>query len=400
MALLPVAKARALILADVEPLAREMVALEEAHCRVLAEDLEASRDQPPFAASAMDGYAVRAVDIAVLPASLRIIGKAPAGRRFRGAVGPGEAVRIFTGAPVPEGADTIVIQENAVEAGDAVTVTAETPPGKNIRNAGLDFRCGAVVLPAGSVLSPRAIGLAAAMNLPMLPVRRRPTVAILATGDELVPVGERPRDDQIISSNSHALAAMVQQFGGAPDNLGIVGDELAATDRAIARAAGADILVTIGGASVGEHDLVRSALEQRGIGLSFWQIAMRPGKPLMFARTGGQRIIGLPGNPVSALLCARIFLKPLIYRLLGLATEETLAKARIETALPANDQREDYMRARLKRASDGTMTAAAFSRQDSSMQATLHEAQGLIVRAPFAPAATPGDIVDLMEIDF
>jgi molybdopterin molybdotransferase len=400
MALLPVAKARALILAEVEPLAREMVALAEAHGRVLAEDLKASRDQPPFAASAMDGYAVRAVDIAVLPSSLRIIGKAPAGRRFRGAVGPGEAVRIFTGAPVPEGADTIVIQENAVEAGDAVTVTAETPLGKNIRHAGLDFRCGAVVLPAGSVLSPRAIGLAAAMNLPMLPVRRRPMVAILATGDELVSVGERPRDDQIISSNSHALAAMVQQFGGAPDNLGIVGDELAATERAIALAAGADILVTIGGASVGEHDLVRSALEQRGIGLSFWQIAMRPGKPLMFARTGGQRIIGLPGNPVSALLCARIFLKPLIYRLLGLATEETLAKARLETALPANDQREDYMRARLKRASDGTMTAAAISRQDSSMQATLHEAQGLIVRAPFAPAAAPGDIVDLMEIDF
>jgi molybdopterin molybdotransferase len=400
MALLPVATARGLILAEVEPLAREMVALTEAHGRVLAEDLKASRDQPPFAASAMDGYAVRAADIAVLPASLRIIGKAPAGRRFRGAVGPGEAVRIFTGAPVPEGADTVVIQENAVEAGDAVTVTAVTPPGKNIRDAGLDFRCGAVVLPAGSVLSPRAIGLAAAMNLPVLPVRRKPVVAILATGDELVPVGERPREDQIISSNSHALAAMVQQFGGAPDDLGIVGDVVAATERAIAKAQGADILVTIGGASVGEHDLVRSALEQRGIGLSFWQIAIRPGKPLMFARTGGQRIIGLPGNPVSALLCARIFLKPLIYRLLGLASEETLAKARLETALPANDQREDYMRAWLKRASDGTITAAAFARQDSSMQATLYVAQGLIVRAPFAPAAAPGDIVDLMEIDF
>jgi molybdopterin molybdotransferase len=400
MALLPVAEARALILAEVEPLPREMVALAEAHGRVLAEALRASRDQPPFAASAMDGYAVRADDIATLPSNLRIIGTAPAGRRFQGAVGPGEAVRIFTGAPVPDGADTVVIQENGVAAGDVVTVTAETAPGRNIRHAGLDFRRGAVVLPAGSILGPRAIGLAAAMNLPMLPVRRRPVVAMLATGDELVAVGERPRDDQIISSNSHALAAMVRQFGGVPDDIGIVGDDLTATERAIAKAQAADVLVTIGGASVGEHDLVRSAFERRGIALTFWQIAMRPGKPLMFARAGRQRIIGLPGNPVSALLCARIFLKPLIQRLLGLASEEALRPARLETALPANDQRQDYLRARLQRAPDGTLTATAFDRQDSSMQRTLHEAQGLIVRAPFAPAASAGDTVAVMEIDF
>ncbi|MET0483005.1 MAG: gephyrin-like molybdotransferase Glp [Aestuariivirgaceae bacterium] len=400
MALLPVAEARAMILAGAEPLPGEMVPLAEADGRVLAEDLRASRDQPPFAASAMDGYAVRAADIAALPASLRLIGKAPAGRRFRGTVGPGEAVRIFTGAPVPGGADTVVIQENAVEAGGLVTVTAATAPGRNVRDAGLDFRRGAVVLPAAGVLGPRAIGLAAALNLPMLPVRRRPVVAILATGDELVAVGDRPRDDQIIASNGHALASMVRQFGGMPVDLGIVGDEVTATERAIAKAEGADILVTIGGASVGEHDLVRRALEQRGIALAFWQIAMRPGKPLMFARAQGQSIVGLPGNPVSALLCARIFLKPLIHRLLGLPAEERLAKARLAAALPANDQRQDYVRATLERAPDGTMTAAAFTRQDSSMQATLHQAQALIVRPPNAPAAAAGDIVDLMEIDF
>jgi molybdopterin molybdotransferase len=400
MALLPVSEALALILAGVEPLAEELVPLAEAHRRVLAQDLRAGRDQPPFAASAMDGFAVRSQDLATLPAHLKVIGNAPAGRRFNGSVGPGEAVRIFTGAPVPEGADTIVIQENATEAGDVVTVAVEGPPGKHIRQAGLDFRYGEVVVPAGSVLNPRALGLAAALNQPILPVRRKPVVAILATGDELVSPGKQPRDDQIVSSNSHALAGMVQLWGGAPVDFGIVDDEMTATERAIARAEAADILVTLGGASVGEHDLVRSALHGRGIGLGFWQIAMRPGKPLMFARTAGQRIVGLPGNPVSALICARIFLKPLIDALLGLRTEEPLRKARLETALPANDHRQDYLRATLKRAPDGTMTAAAFARQDSSMQRALFEAQGLIVRAPFAAAAAPGDLVDVMEIDF
>lgn len=400
MALMPVSEARALILAGVEPLPEEMAALADAHGRVLAQDLRAGSDQPPFPASAMDGFAVRSKDLASLPARLKVIGEAPAGRRFEGEVGPGEAVRIFTGAPVPAGADTVVIQENARQAGDIVIVETEAAVGRHIRAAGLDFRRGEVVVPAASVLNPRAIGLAAALNRASVPVRRRPLVAILATGDELVPPGALPRDDQIVSSNGHALAAMVQQFGGQPLDLGIVADELAATEQAIARAESADILVTIGGASVGEHDLVRRALQGRGIKLGFWQVAIRPGKPLMFASAGQQRILGLPGNPVSAMLCARLFLKPLIAGLLGLAGEEQLQTAKLETPLPANDHRQDYLRASLRRHPDGTMTTAPFPRQDSSMQRTLHAAQALIVRPPHAAPALPGEMVEILEIDF
>ena len=400
MALLPISEALALILAGVEPLPEEIVPLADAHGRVLAQDLRAGRDQPPFTASAMDGFAVRSQDLATLPAQLRVIGEAPAGRRFEGAVGPGEAVRIFTGAPVPEGADTIVIQENARLVGDAVTIETAAPAHRHMRAAGFDFRRGEVVLPAASVLSPRAIGLAAAMNRASVPVRRRPLVAILATGDELVPPGAEPRPDQIVSSNSHVVAAMVQRFGGRPRDLGIAADELEAIERAIAGAAAADILVTIGGASVGEHDLVRAALQRRGLRLSFWQIALRPGKPLMFARSGAQRIVGLPGNPVSAALCARLFLKPLIAGLLGLQTEETMMKARLETPLPANDHRQEYLRATLRRHPDGTMTTAPFPLQDSAMQRTLHAAQALVVRPPHAPPAAAGDMVEILEIDF
>jgi molybdopterin molybdotransferase len=400
MALLPISDALALILAGVEPLPEEIVPLADAYGRVLAQDLRAGRDQPPFTASAMDGFAVRAQDLATLPARLRVIGAAPAGRQFEGAVGPGEAVRIFTGAPVPEGADTIVIQENARLAGAIVTIETAAAPHRHMRPAGFDFRRGEAVLAAASVLSPRAIGLAAAMNCASVPVRRRPLVAILATGDELVPPGATPRPDQIVSSNSHAVAAIVQRFGGLPRDLGIVGDDLDAMEQAIAGAAAADILVTIGGASVGEHDLVRAALQRRGISLGFWQIALRPGKPLMFALSGEQRIVGLPGNPVSAVLCTRLFLKPLIAGLLGLPTAETMLKARLETPLPANDHRQEYLRATLTRLPDGTMTTAPFPQQDSAMQRTLHAAQALVIRPPHAPPAAPGDIVDILEIDF
>ncbi len=400
MALMPVSEAKARILDGARPLPAESVPLAAAAGRVLARAVAATRDQPPFAASAMDGYAVRAADVAAVPTALRVIGEAVAGRRFPGCVKAGEAVRIFTGAPVPEGANAIVIQENADRDGDRLLVREGAPEGKFIRPAGLDFRKGETLLPEGVTLNARLIGLAAAMNRAALPVRRKPEVAILATGDELVKPGETPGRDQIIASSSTALAAFVAGFGGKPIDLGIAPDRKAAIARAIAKAAQADVLLTTGGASVGEHDLVRDALTGAGVKLDFWKIAMRPGKPLMFARRGRQHIIGLPGNPVSALVCARVFLKPLLDRLLGLRDDAALATAELAEPLPANDQREDYLRAVFVTGEDGVRRVAAYARQDSSMQRTLAFSDCLVVRPPFAPALPAGAIVPVLPLDF
>jgi molybdopterin molybdotransferase len=243
------------------------------------------------------------------------------------------------------------------------------------------------------------VGLAAAMNRPALPVRRRPRVALLATGDELIAPGARPRADQIVSSNATALGATAERLGAEANDLGIVGDDLGLLDRAIARAAGADILVTLGGASVGEHDLVREALTRRGMKLAFWKIAMRPGKPLMFGRLARQRVLGLPGNPVSALVCTRVFLEPLIRALLGLPAEEASQTVRLATAVRANDSRQDYLRATLVREADGTLLATPFARQDSSMLRTLAQADCLIVRPPFAEALPAGAPVPILRLD-
>jgi molybdopterin molybdotransferase len=348
----------------------------------------------------MDGYAVRYADIETLPAVLSTIGMSAAGRAYAGRMKPGQAVRIFTGAPLPKDADTVVIQENAAVDGKNVTILEAVRAGQNVRGRGLDFRKGDVLLRAGATLSARDVGLAAAANHPALVVRRRPLVAILATGDELVLPGSRARRDQIFASNGLALQGLVTRFGGTAQDLGIVRDDLKATMRAIARAAQADILVTTGGASVGMHDLVQEALAKSGITLDFWKIAMRPGKPLMFARRGGQRIIGLPGNPVSALVCARIFLKPLLCAHLGLPLDEDLVEARLTTPLSANDGRQDYVRAKLGRKDGGTYEVAPFSKQDSSMQRAFAEASALIVRAPNAPAAVAGDPVPVLVLDF
>jgi molybdopterin molybdotransferase len=301
---------------------------------------------------------------------------------------------------VPDGADTIVIQENANRDGDRLTVYERAEPGRFIRPAGLDFRKGEAVLPQGAVLNARLIGLAAAMNRPTLPVRRPPVVAILATGDELVKPGDTPGRDQIIASSSPALAAFARRFGAEPLELGIAPDRKAAITRAIDKAAAADILLTTGGASVGEHDLVKEALAAAGVKLDFWKIAMRPGKPLMFARRGRQRIIGLPGNPVSALVCSRIFVKPLIDRLLGLPDENGFATAVLDQPLAANDQREDYLRAVYVTGPDGQRRVSAYAKQDSSMQRTLAFSDCLIVRPPFAPPLDAGASVPILPLDF
>jgi molybdopterin molybdotransferase len=368
--------------------------------RVLAAPLTATVTQPPFTASAMDGYAVRAVDVATVPVTLRMIGSAAAGHAFGSAVGPGEAVRIFTGAPLPVGADAIVIQENTTCDGETVTVADGTPDPDYVRPRGGDFRVGETVLGSGRVLSARDVTIAAAMGHARLTVRRRPTVAILATGDELVLPGETPRADQIVCSNPYGVAALAAAAGAEPTFLGIAADTRASLAHHIAKAAAADILVTLGGASVGDHDLVGPVLRAQGLALSFWKIAMRPGKPLMFGTLGAQRVLGLPGNPVSSLITARLFLVPLIGALLGRPPNAgPLRSARAAQALPANGTRAHYMRATSQRADDGTVEVVPVRSQDSSLLTPLVDADCLIVRPIGAAAVAAGDFVQVLPLD-
>ncbi|MGH6934552.1 MAG: molybdopterin molybdotransferase MoeA, partial [Dongiaceae bacterium] len=300
--MLSVAEARARVRAAFHPLGSEQVGLMDALGRVLAEDVTARVTQPPVAVSAMDGYAVRATDIAKVPARLKVVGYAPAGAAYAGEVGAGEAVRIFTGGPLPVGTDTIVIQEDTATDGDYVLIGESAPAGRYVRPAGLDFNAGEKLLARGRQLTARDIGIAAAMNRPWLHVTRQPRIAVLATGDEVVMPGDPIGNNQIVSSNGPSLAAFVTACGGLPVHLGIAPDNRA-TLRAMAEsAAGADLLVTAGGASVGDHDLIQSVLGEAGMQLDFWRIAMRPGKPLMFGRIGTTPVLGVPGNPVSALV--------------------------------------------------------------------------------------------------
>ncbi len=402
MSLLPVEDALARILAGATPTEPEDVALVAASGRTPSADLAALRTQPPFPSSAMDGYAARAEDLA-LGRALAVVGEAPAGRAFAGSVGPGQAVRIFTGAPVPAGADTVILQENVEANAEGVVPTVVEAKGRHVRPAGLDFREGDVLIRAGKRLDPRAVALAAAMGRPTIPVHRRPKVALLATGDELVRPGDPMRPDQIVASNIYAVAGMVEAAGGDALDLGIATDDFPALERGIARAEalGADVIVTLGGASVGDHDLVQSALTARGMELGFWRIAMRPGKPLIFGRLGRTRILGLPGNPVSAIVCAHLFLVPLVRALCGdpSAGEDRSELAVLAESVPANDKRQDYVRVRITgRDAHGTPKVAQFSRQDSSMLRVFAEADALMIRPPGAPAAAAGDAVRIIRL--
>jgi len=395
--MIPLEEARQRILAGLRPTGPETVALAAGWNRVLARPVLSRLTQPPADVSAMDGYAVRAAD-AVAGATLRLAGAAPAGRPFAGEVTPGAAVRIFTGGFVPTGADAILIQENARAEGSALEVLEPVAPGRWIRRRGLDFAEGQALLPAGRRLTARDIGLASAANHPWLTVHRRPRIGILATGDEIALPGEPLPPGGIVSSNAHALAALVASAGGeaiilpiAPDDAGSIAE--------LAGSGGYDLLVTTGGASVGEHDLVQKALGRDGFALDFWKIAMRPGKPLIWGRLGAMPVLGLPGNPVSAMVCGVVFLLPALARMQGLAEDAPRSIQAVAGAdLPENDIRADHLRATLARGEDGGWVATPAGRQDSSMLAVLASADGLILREPFAPALAKGGVVEVVPL--
>ncbi|MGA7534284.1 MAG: gephyrin-like molybdotransferase Glp [Pseudolabrys sp.] len=400
MALMPVAEALQRVLADARALPAETVKLNDAFGRVLTENVIALRTQPPAAVSAMDGYAVRAVDVATTPVTLKVIGEVAAGRPFAGQIGQGQAARIFTGGVMPTGSDTVVIQELTTRTGDSVTIQKPTAKNRNVRAQGIDFARDQVLLRKGRRLTDRDLMLAAAMNHSGLRVHRRPKVAVLGTGDELVPPGSTPGPGEIVYSNGFALSALAHDEGAEVHDLGIARDRVEDIVAAVRRAreSSADILVTTGGASVGEHDLVQRALAAEGLNLSFWRVALRPGRPVMHGRLGGMQVLGLPGNPVSSFVCAFLFLVPLIRCLAGRQDVEQMPEpARLGSDLPANDERADYLRATLTPGVEG-LIATPLPDQDSSLMAALAKADCLLIRPPYAPAAPAGSDCVILKL--
>ncbi len=398
MDLLPVDVARDRILNGVEPLPGEQVALSRAGGRVLAEPLIARRRQPPFTAAAMDGYALRS--IGTEPGTrLRLVGESAAGSGFDKPVGPGEAIRIFTGAPLPEGADAVMMQEVAEFDGDDLLVNEPITALRHVRPAGIDFDIGEELLASGRLLGPRELALAAAANYDSLSVRRVPRISVLSIGDELVPPGSEPEQDQTIASNATAITELARAAGAAAGDLGIIADQ---ADRVAASAteasANADVFVTIGGASVGDHDITRAGLADAGMKLSFWRIAMRPGKPLVFGGLGEMAVLGLPGNPVSSFVCGLVFLQPLIRALLGLGRDDGHEPAILAVELPANGARTTYLRARLVAKTSGLPEVEPLPEQDSSLLRVLAEADCLLVRPPWAELSSPGGLCNIIRL--
>ncbi|OAN71645.1 molybdopterin molybdenumtransferase MoeA [Jannaschia sp. EhC01] len=395
--MISVEEALSACLALAQPVGTETVPLAQAGGRVLAAPVTATRDQPPFSASAMDGYALR--DMEAIPGRrLKVVGEAPAGHYWKGTIGPGEALRIFTGAPLPEGTDRVVIQEDVERDGDRITLSRSLGSSLNVRPSGADFMAGDG-MSAPRRLSPADVALAAAMNAPKLTVSRKPTVALIATGDELVSPGETPRPDQIIASNTYGLKARIEAEGAEARLLPIARDRRESLEQVFDLAAGADLIVTVGGASVGDHDLVGEVAAARGLERAFYKIAMRPGKPLMAGRLGDAVLLGLPGNPVSAMVCGELFLIPMLHAMMGLpGTARPRLRARLGADLDANGPREHYMRAEVS-AGDDLPVITPYGRQDSSLLTVLSGASGLLVRPVDAPRARAGDIVEYVALN-